>query len=234
MILQPLTLSVLENYKEISSKIVFNKNNEGFLTLSNEGRSIVTYFELSEDEKKIPEHGIYDLTSLMSIIGVMKNNDGFDLKFEEKFLVIKTKVSQVKYYYSPIDLLPEPPQRKIIDAEPTFSFLLKNADIEKLKTMSKHLSIDTVQIEVKEKNAMGIIRNTENETSNTFKLILGKCEFPDHPPVTWNLSNWKFMKGVDYKISVMSVKNQNLSKFEAVDGDGKSLKLLYYIATNFD
>jgi hypothetical protein len=230
MNLQPLTLSVLDNYKDINSKIIFNEKGEGFLALANETRTVITYFELSEDEKKIPEFGIYDLGSLLKIFDAMKSNEGFDLRFEEKFLVMKTDVSQVKYFYSAMDLLTKPPPRKSIDVEPTFSFLLKSSDIEKLKTMSKLMSIEHVQIEIKEKNTIGIIKAVSNETSNVFKLVLGKCNFPNYPAVTWKLENWKMMKGVDYKMSFMAVNDKKISKFEAVDGDGKSLGLIYYVA----
>ena len=230
MLLKEMTVNVLQNYVDISPKIIFNKNNEGFLTLSNEEKSVITFFELSEDEKKIPECGIYDLKSLLGILQELRSNEGFDIVFGDNFLTIKTKNSQVKYHYSPIDLLPEPPPRKSIDIEPQFSFILKSEHLIKLQKMAGLMNIENIQIEVIKKNVRATLKNINNDTSNSFKLILGQCSSEEIAVTTWKLETWKMINTIDYKCSVISINDKKISKFEAIDDKNKSLGLVYYIA----
>jgi len=121
--LRPLTLQILDNYKNINSKIIFNKGNEGFLSSTNDEGSIISFFELSEEEKKIKEHGIYDFSSLLGVMKELKGTEGFNLEYDEKFLAIKTKTSQIRYHYSPIDLLGKWPSKKNIEGKLLFSFV---------------------------------------------------------------------------------------------------------------
>lgn len=231
MNLRPLTVSVLDNFKNINSKIIFNRGGDGFLSLANDEKSIIAFFDLSEEERKIPEHGIYDLSSLLGIFKEMKSSEGFEIDYKEKYLLLKTKNSQVKYYYSPIDLLPKAPSKNNIDGKILFSLTLKNSDIDKLQTMSNLMGMENIQLNVKEKNAIATIKNINNETSNNFKLILGKCDYPDCEPVTWAISAWKMMDSVNYNLSLIELgEGKRISKFEAIDADNKKIGLLYYVA----
>lgn len=243
MNLRPITLQILDNYKNINSKIIFNKGNEGFLSSTNDSGSVISFFELSEEEKKIKEHGIYDLNSLLGVMKELKDSDGFNLEYDEKFLVIKTKTSQIRYHYSPIDLLGKWPSKKNIEGKTIFSFVLKDSDVNKLKKMSLLMSMENIQIDIKEnekkeKIAIGIVKNIGNDTTNFFKLILGICTSADISNLssfTWKINAWQMMSGVDYKVSMIEYKeNYRISKFEAIDAEGKSIGLIYYIATTVE
>jgi hypothetical protein len=234
MILKDLTLRCLDNFSNINQKIVFNKGNEGFLTIANDGKTVIAFYELTEEEKKIPEFGIYDLHSLLGILDELKQGEGFEIDFKKDNLLMRTKNSQVKYFYSPIKLLPPPPSRMNIDSDThtKFSFVLKTEDLQKMLKMAALMAVDNVQVEIKEKNAIGILKDISNETSNSFKIVLGSCtkESENSSIVTWQISDFKMIPNFNYQVSLLEVKERKVSKFEALTAENKPVGLVYYIA----
>jgi hypothetical protein len=236
MKLSNLTLQVLNNFSSIGSKLIFNKDKAGYIAHSDVDDHIFAYYDLPEEEKEIPEFGIFDMTLFLSVLKEMVGSADFDIKFEEKHLILKTKFSAVKYIYAPISLLPEPPKRKDISAMPSLlTFVLKKEHLQKLLKMANVMKIGNIQIEVLKTNITGIVKDVKNETSNVFKLILGQTKSADIPTITWNISSWKMIGDYDYKVSLLQVGDKRkFSKFEVIDSEGKTLGLTYYITVLAD
>jgi len=234
MNLRPLTISVLNNFKDINPKIVFNYGNGGYVSVASADRSIAGFFELSEEEKKIPEHGIYNLKMFLEVVKELSPMKDFSLDYKEKFVLIKAENTRVTYHYAPLNVITDsdkpPTKNKIENSTDLFSFIIKPEHLEKLRRVSSTMTIKNLQILVKSGGVRADLKDLKDDTSNIFSLILGTIKSDDQPPTTWNMDHWLVMPDVPYKATIMDVGGQRFSRFEAIDKDGKSIGLMYYIA----
>jgi hypothetical protein len=225
------TLEVLKNFSDIDSKLIFNKNNDGYITQATSDGNLFAYYQLPDEEKNMPEFGIYDMKLLISVMTNLITDPGFEIKFDEKFMLLKTNNAAVQYFYSPMDLLPKPPKFLKLENAPIWSFTLNKNDLQKMIKMSETMKLDHIQIEIINKNVTGVVTTITNPTSNVFKMILGKTNIQHSPPITWKISAWKMMKNYDYQISLIPVGERKTTHFEIIGEENKKISSLnYYLA----
>jgi hypothetical protein len=227
-----MTLEVLKNFSDIGPKLIVNKDNCGLLSHATDDDNLFAFYTLPEEEKNIPQFGIYDMKALISVMSNLISDPDFNIIFEEKFMLLKTKNSAVKYFYSDMSLLPDSPKLTNVTIQPLWSFILKKADLQKMMKMSDVMGLQHIQIEIINKNVTGIVKTIGNETSNVFKAILGKnIDVKDSPAITWKISSWKMMKGYDYQVSLIPVGEKKVTRFEIIGEDNKKIdSLVYYLA----
>jgi len=229
------TLTILENFAQINTSLIFNQEQIGKLSTKNEGGNIVAFYDLPDGEKEIPEFGIYDLPNLLSLISEFKSDKDFDIEFKDKKLLIKNKISRVNYWYSSIDLLTKAPKsikKELPEAD--INFKLTPEHFKKLMKMTTILTFDTLKIECKENKIYGIVIDNNNPQSNSFKLFLGKNDKDFDGSVKFQTTDWKMITDYTYNVSIIK---DNISVFKAVESVVKEDKtidtevgLTYYVA----
>ena len=217
VILSKKTLDVLKNFSTINSSIVFRKGST-VRTISN-AENILAKF--TGEEVFPADFAIYDLSQFLS--GISLFNDP-QLEFTSNdFVSIRGGRTSAKYYFSDPEItLKSAPEKNVKFPGADLQFNLTGDDLIALQkasavyglpdlTFQSEEGLDTIKL---------ILRDKENDTSNTYDLTVAGCCTGTYS-LDVKIDNIRVLPG-DYVVKV--------SKHLISEWTNQSLDLTYYVA----
>jgi len=217
VILSKKTLDVLKNFSTINSSIVFRKGST-VRTISN-AENILAKFT---GEEVFPnDFAIYDLSQFLSGISLFSDPQ---LEFDnESFVNIRGGRQSARYYFSDPEItLKSAPEKNVKFPGADLQFNLTGEDLIALQKASAVYSLPdlTFQSEEGSNEIKLIIRDKENDTSNTYDLTVAGCTTGTYS-LDVKIENIRLLPG-DYNVKV--------SKHLISEWTNQSVDLTYYIA----
>jgi len=190
-------LEVLQNFGSINQNIVFKQGTA--LSIVSEAKNIMAKIELDEP---IPmDFGIYDAQELVRVMSLV---DDAEIQFNEDSLSLSGNGSSIKYYYSDIGMLTQPPSREVTMPEPEVKFTLTQETLNKLKRAASALGHKQIKVDADDESVKLIITDTKNATANNFTIrVEGEATGDLSDGFTIGIDNLKLMPG-DYEVQVSS------------------------------
>ena len=217
VILSKKTLDVLKNFSTINSSIVFRKGST-VRTISN-AENILAKF--TGEEVFPADFAIYDLSQFLS--GISLFNDP-QLEFTSNdFVSIRGGRTSAKYYFSDPEItLKSAPEKNVKFPGADLQFNLTGDDLIALQKASAVYSLPdlTFQSEEGSNEIKLILRDKENDTSNTYDLTVAGCATGTYS-LDVKIENIRLLPG-DYNVKV--------SKHLISEWTNQSVDLTYYIA----
>jgi len=213
--LSKTTLDVLKNFATINSSIVFRKGNT-LRTISN-AENILAKFT---GEEVFPvDFAIYDLSQFLSGISLF-SDPKLDFASDD-FVRIVGNGRSVKYYFSDPEItLKSAPEKNVNFPGSDIQFNLTEQDLLALQKASAVYSLPDLSFESKDDKVRLVLKDKENDTSNTYKQsISGSCTGDYSLDV--KIENIRLLPG-DYSVKV--------SKGLISEWNSSNLDLTYYIA----
>jgi hypothetical protein len=217
VILSKKTLDVLKNFSTINSSIVFRKGST-VRTISN-AENILAKF--TGEEVFPSDFAIYDLSQFLS--GISLFNDP-QLEFTSNdFVSIRGGRTSAKYYFSDPEItLKSAPEKNVNFPGADLQFSLTGDDLIALQkasavyglpdlTFQSEEGLDTIKL---------ILRDKENDTSNTYDLAVAGCSTGTYS-LDVKIENIRLLPG-DYSVKV--------SKHLISEWTNANVDLTYYIA----
>ena len=217
VILSKKTLDVLKNFSTINSSIVFRKGST-VRTISN-AENILAKFT---GEEIFPvDFAIYDLSQFLS--GISLFNDP-QLEFTSgDFVSIRGGRQSAKYYFSDPEItLKSAPEKNVKFPGADIQFNLTGDDLIALQKASAVYSLPdlTFQSEEGSNEIKLILRDKENDTSNTYDLTCSGCCTGTFS-LDLKIENIRVLPG-DYTVKV----SQHLIS----EWTNQNVDLIYYVA----
>ncbi len=190
-------LEVLQNFGSINQNIVFRQGTS--LSIVSEAKNVMAKIELDEP---IPmDFGIYDATELVRVMSLV---DDAEIQFNQDSLSLAGNGSSIKYYYSDIDMLTQPPSKEVTMPDPEVKFILTQDIHNRLKRAASALGHKQIRIAADDESVKLIITDTKNATANNFTIRVEGEVFGDlSNGFTIGIDNLKLMPG-DYEVQVSS------------------------------
>ena len=213
--LSKTTLDVLKNFATINSSIVFRKGNT-LRTISN-AENILAKFT---GEEVFPvDFAIYDLSQFLSGISLF-NDPQLDFSRDD-FVRIVGNGRSVKYYFSDPEItLKSAPEKNVNFPGSDIQFNLTEQDLLALQKASAIYSLPDLSFESKDDKVRLVLKDKENDTSNTYKQsISGSCTGDYSLDI--KIENIRLLPG-DYSVKV--------SKDLISEWNSTNLDLTYYVA----
>ena len=217
VILSKKTLDVLKNFSTINSSIVFRKGST-VRTISN-AENILAKF--TGEEVFPTDFAIYDLSQFLS--GISLFNDP-QLEFTSNdYVSIRGGRTSAKYYFSDPEItLKSAPEKNVQFPGADLQFNLTGDDLIALQkasavyglpdlTFQSEEGLDTIKL---------ILRDKENDTSNTYDLTVAGCSTGTYS-LDLKIENIRLLPG-DYTVKV--------SKHLISEWTNTNVDLTYYIA----
>jgi len=217
VILSKKTLDVLKNFSTINSSIVFRKGST-VRTISN-AENILAKFT---GEEVFPnDFAIYDLSQFLSGISLFSDPQ---LEFDnESFVNIRGGRQSARYYFSDPEItLKSAPEKNVKFPGADLQFNLTGEDLIALQKASAVYSLPdlTFQSEEGSNEIKLIIRDKENDTSNTYDLTVAGNATGTYS-LDVKIENIRLLPG-DYNVKV--------SKHLISEWTNQNVDLTYYIA----
>ena len=217
VILSKKTLDVLKNFSTINSSIVFRQGST-VRTISN-AENILAKF--TGEEVFPTDFAIYDLSQFLG--GISLFNDP-QLEFTSNdFVSIRGGRTSAKYYFSDPEItLKSAPERNVNFPGADIQFTLSAEDLLALRkasavyglpdlTFQSEEGLDTIKI---------ILRDKENDTSNTYDITVAGCTSGTFS-LDLKIDNIRVLPG-DYSVKV--------SKSLISEWQHSTIDLTYYVA----
>jgi hypothetical protein len=209
MELSDRTLSVLKNFANINSNIVFRQGSE--LKTISVAKNILAKASLTES---IPqEFGIYDLNEFLNVLSLADNPN---LSFEEKHLVVsdQTGLRGLNYFYSDVDML-STPTKDVVMPEAEVKFTLDTDTLNRLKRAASALGHDEISITPDGTSIRLTVVDKDDATSNSFFSNV-EGEFAEGVDFNFilNVNNLKVINE-DYKVSISSKLISNFKSLQS-------------------
>jgi len=217
VILSKKTLDVLKNFSTINSSIVFRKGST-VRTISN-AENILAKF--TGEEVFPADFAIYDLSQFLS--GISLFNDP-QLEFTSNdFVSIRGGRTSAKYYFSDPEItLKSAPEKNVNFPGADLQFNLSGDDLIALQKASAVYSLPDLTFQSEEglDTIKLILRDKENDTSNTYDLSVAGCATGTFS-LDVKIENIRLLPG-DYSVKV--------SKHLISEWTNQNVDLTYYIA----
>jgi len=211
------TFDVLKNFSSINSSIVFRKGST-VRTISN-AENILAAF--SSEEVFPMDFAIYDLSQFLSGITLF---DSPELDFSSSdFVSIRGGGKSARYYFSDPEItLKSAPEKNVKFPGADLQFNLTGEDLVALQKASAVYSLPdlTFQSEEGSNEIKLVLRDKENDTSNTYEQSISGCCTGDYS-LDVKIENIRLFPG-DYVVKV--------SKHLISEWTNQNLDLKYYIA----
>ena len=211
------TLDVLKNFSTINSSIVFRKGST-VRTISN-AENILAKF--TGEEVFPTDFAIYDLSQFLS--GISLFNDP-QLEFTSNdFVSIRGGRTSAKYYFSDPEItLKSAPEKNVNFPGADLQFSLSGDDLIALQKASAVYSLPDLTFQSEEglDTIKLILRDKENDTSNTYDLTVAGCSTGTYS-LDVKIENIRLLPG-DYSVKV----SQHLIS----EWTNTNVDLTYYIA----
>ena len=217
VILSKKTLDVLKNFSTINSSIVFRKGST-VRTISN-AENILAKFT---GEEVFPnDFAIYDLSQFLSGISLFSDPQ---LEFDnESFVNIRGGRQSARYYFSDPEItLKSAPEKNVKFPGADLQFNLTGEDLIALQKASAVYGLPDLTFQSEEgSNVIKLIlRDKENDTSNTYDLTVAGCATGTYS-LDVKIENIRLLPG-DYNVKV--------SKHLISEWTNQNVDLTYYIA----
>jgi hypothetical protein len=217
VILSKKTLDVLKNFSTINSSIVFRKGST-VRTISN-AENILAKF--TGEEIFPSDFAIYDLSQFLS--GISLFNDP-QLEFTSTdFVSIRGGRQSAKYYFSDPEItLKSAPEKNVNFPGADLQFNLTGEELIQLQKASAVYSLPDLTFQSEEglDTIKLILRDKENDTSNTYDLTVAGCTTGTYS-LDVKIENIRLLPG-DYSVKV--------SKHLISEWTNTNVDLTYYIA----
>ena len=217
VILSKKTLDVLKNFSTINSSIVFRQGST-VRTISN-AENILAKF--TGEEVFPSDFAIYDLSQFLS--GISLFNDP-QLEFTSSdFVSIRGGRQSAKYYFSDPEItLKSAPEKNVNFPGADLQFNLSGEELIQLQKASAVYSLPDLTFQSEEglDTIKLILRDKENDTSNTYDLTVAGCATGTFS-LDVKIENIRLLPG-DYSVKVSK---HLISEWTNIDVD-----LTYYIA----
>ena len=217
VILSKKTLDVLKNFSTINSSIVFRKGST-VRTISN-AENILAKF--TGEEVFPTDFAIYDLSQFLS--GISLFNDP-QLEFTSNdFVSIRGGRTSAKYYFSDPEItLKSAPEKNVNFPGADLQFNLSGDELIQLQKASAVYSLPDLTFQSEEglDTIKLILRDKENDTSNTYDLTVAGCSTGTYS-LDVKIENIRLLPG-DYSVKV--------SKHLISEWTNTNVDLTYYIA----
>lgn len=217
VILSKKTLDVLKNFSTINSSIVFRKGST-VRTISN-AENILAKF--TGEEVFPADFAIYDLSQFLS--GISLFNDP-QLEFTSSdFVSIRGGRQSAKYYFSDPEItLKSAPEKNVNFPGADLQFTMTSDDLVALQKASAVYSLPdlTFQSEEGSNEIKLILRDKENDTSNTYDITVAGCTTGTYS-LDVKIENIRVLPG-DYSVKV--------SKHLISEWTNQNVDLTYYVA----
>jgi hypothetical protein len=217
VILSKKTLDVLKNFSTINSSIVFRKGST-VRTISN-AENILAKFT---GEEVFPvDFAIYDLSQFLSGISLFSDPQ---LEFDnENFVSIRGGRQSARYYFSDPEItLKSAPEKNVKFPGADLQFNLSGEDLIQLQKASAVYSLPDLTFQTEEgvNEIKLILRDKENDTSNTYEQSISGCCTGSYS-LDVKIENIRLLPG-DYTVKV--------SKHLISEWTNQNADLTYYIA----
>ncbi len=217
VILSKKTLDVLKNFSTINSSIVFRQGST-VRTISN-AENILAKF--TGEEVFPSDFAIYDLSQFLS--GISLFNDP-QLEFTSNdFVSIRGGRTSAKYYFSDPEItLKSAPEKNVNFPGADLQFNLSGEELIQLQKASAVYSLPDLTFQSEEglDTIKLILRDKENDTSNTYDLTVAGCTTGTYS-LDVKIENIRLLPG-DYSVKV--------SKHLISEWTNANVDLTYYIA----
>jgi len=217
VILSKKTLDVLKNFSTINSSIVFRKGST-VRTISN-AENILAKF--TGEEVFPTDFAIYDLSQFLS--GISLFNDP-QLEFTSNdFVSIRGGRTSAKYYFSDPEItLKSAPEKNVQFPGADLQFNLTGEELIQLQKASAVYSLPDLTFQSEEglDTIKLILRDKENDTSNTYDLTVAGCSTGTYS-LDVKIENIRVLPG-DYSVKV--------SKHLISEWSNVNVDLTYYVA----
>ena len=217
VILSKKTLDVLKNFSTINSSIVFRKGST-VRTISN-AENILAKF--TGEEVFPTDFAIYDLSQFLS--GISLFNDP-QLEFTSNdYVSIRGGRTSAKYYFSDPEItLKSAPEKNVNFPGADLQFNLSGEELIQLQKASAVYSLPDLTFQSEEglDTIKLILRDKENDTSNTYDITVAGCSTGTYS-LDLKIENIRLLPG-DYTVKV--------SKHLISEWTNTNVDLTYYIA----
>jgi hypothetical protein len=216
MELSDRTLSVLKNFANINSNIVFREGNE--LKTISVAKNILAKATIPDNIPKT--FGVYDLGEFLNVLGLVENPT---LSFEENSVVISdgSGLRGNRYFFSDIDMLSSP-SKDVVMPGSEVKFTLDNDTLGRLRRAAHVLGHDSISITPDGNNVKLTVIDNEDATSNSFfSYVEGEFQEGVDFNFVLNVNNLRIMSE-DYEVSISS---KLISNFKS-----KQSQIEYFIA----
>ena len=211
------SLNVLKNFAGINQNILFEEGRR-MRTVSPQ-RTIYAEAEIKDTIEG--EAGIYDLTSFLASMSVMKDAE---IMFTDKMFKMEAGTLKLKFRYASPDMLVIPPKTSIKLPNEICSFNLPWDRLEVVMKLAAVHQLADIAINVNDGVLTLEACDTTNPSANQLSdTIEGDYSDVDDFRVIIKTENLKLMPR-DYKVTITNI----VVAFDAIDDDGVMLK--YWIS----
>ena len=209
MELSDRTLSVLKNFANINSNIVFREGQE--LKTISVAKNILAKASLTETIPR--EFGIYDLNEFLNVLSLADNPN---LTFDKNHMVVsdQTGLRGLNYFYSDVDML-STPSKDVVMPEAEVTFTLDTDTLNRLKRAASALGHDEISITPDGNSIRLTVVDKDDATSNSFfSNVEGEFQSGVDFNFILNVNNLKVISE-DYKVSISSKLISNFKSLQS-------------------
>lgn len=214
------TLQILKNYSTINQNVVFTEGNS--INTISEARNILSSVTVEEE---FPRNvGIYDLNEFLGVIGLVEDPD---IRFEDKYVQVSDQSgrSNIKYYYTDIDMLTMPSDVMINKAKSMndfeVEFTIDETTLNRIRRAASTLGHKSVSIKADNGLISLSVIDPDNATSNSFTIELSGSYQSENFEFILSIANLRIIPG-DYQVRISS---KLMSNFKHAEKD-----IQYWIA----
>ena len=190
------TIDILRNFGAIQPNLVVEPGS----TISTLAEAKHIMAEAQIDETFNSTFGIYDVNEFLSAHSLL---EGPELDFAESHVTLKSGDAKVKYHFADTEILTKKTQA--ISMPPAdLSFTFTEVNINNIRKAASSLSLDapTLSLIVEDSNIVARVICSQNPSSNTYSLVIGKYDGPDtEADYRFNIDNLKLIAG-DYSVDI--------------------------------
>lgn len=189
------TIDILRNFGAIQPNLVVEPGS----TISTLAEAKHIMAEAQIEETFDSGFGIYDVNEFLSAHSLFENPE---LEFSDSHATIKSDDAKVKYHFADTEILTKKSQSiQMPPADLSFSFT--EANINNIRKAAASLSLDspTLSLVVEDGNIIARVLCTQNPSSNSYSLVIGKYDGETSADYRFNIDNLKLIGG-DYSVDI--------------------------------
>lgn len=167
MKLDPKTITILQNFQSLNPQLAVDKGN--ILKTLSTTEAVIAKATVPNDFPR--SFGINDLSRFLGIYSLFKDSE---IEFEEKYLVIKSGASVVKFVYGDTDVMLKPPSKDMKLSSVDIEFELKPEVFNTVLKAMQILGYNEIAITADGENLNLSAVDTKNTTSNVYSVKIGE------------------------------------------------------------
>jgi hypothetical protein len=189
------TIEILRNFGAIQPNLVVEPGS----TISTLAEAKHIMAEAQIEEKFDTGFGIYDVNEFLSAHSLFENPE---LEFSDSHATIKSDDAKVKYHFADTEILTKKSQSiQMPPADLSFSFTEANINNIRKAAASLNLDSPTLSLIVEDGNIIARVLCTQNPSSNSYSLVIGKYDGETSADYRFNIDNLKLIGG-EYSVDI--------------------------------